>query len=138
VTLHHNYFDATVQRNPKLRHGLVHAYNNYLREWGSYGMAAEDDGELYSQANIYEAGDSKRALSTSPVGSDGTRGLARSLGNLLLNDAAAPSFQPNDVFDVSEYYVVAVEPADLELRNRIVENAGQLDTAGEVWVRASD
>jgi pectate lyase len=137
VTLHHNYFDATIQRNPKLRHGLVHAYNNYLRKWGSYGMAAEDGGELYSEANIFEAGDSKRALSTSPVGSGGTEGYARSLNNFLLNDASAPSNRPNDVFDLSDYYSVEVESADLTLRDRIVAGAGQQDTSADVWVRAA-
>ncbi|KAL0671896.1 hypothetical protein Bca4012_034600 [Brassica carinata] len=36
VTVHHCFFDGTRQRQPRLRFGKVHLYNNYTRNWGIY------------------------------------------------------------------------------------------------------
>ncbi|MGC3979267.1 MAG: T9SS type A sorting domain-containing protein [Paludibacteraceae bacterium] len=40
VTLHHNWFDGTVQRNPRVRFGRVHCYNNYHVNNRIYGVAS--------------------------------------------------------------------------------------------------
>lgn len=40
VTLHHNWFDGTVQRNPRVRYATVHCYNNYHVGNRIYGVAS--------------------------------------------------------------------------------------------------
>ncbi|KAF3583079.1 hypothetical protein DY000_02036023 [Brassica cretica] len=40
VTVHHCFFDGTRQRQPRLRFGKVHLYNNYTRNWGIYAVCA--------------------------------------------------------------------------------------------------
>ena len=41
VTYHHNWFDGTTQRNPRVRFGNpVHVYNNYFNDNSGYGVAA--------------------------------------------------------------------------------------------------
>lgn len=39
VTLHHNYFFNTVQRNPRGQFGTFHLFNNLLEDWDFYGMS---------------------------------------------------------------------------------------------------
>ncbi len=124
VTVHHNYFDGTVQRNPKLRHGMVHAYNNYLRHWSGYGMGVEDGGQLASEANIFEAGVDKRAIRAEPIGRDGAPGFARSSGDKLLGDAHIQTRSPEKVFQPSQFYGSIVEPPSLALRDRIIAGVG--------------
>ncbi len=37
VTMHHNWFDRTTQRHPRVRFGWVHVFNNYYYDMGGYG-----------------------------------------------------------------------------------------------------
>ncbi|PWA35763.1 pectin lyase-like superfamily protein [Artemisia annua] len=62
VTVHHCFFDGTKQRHPRLRFGKVHLYNNYTRNWTVYAICASVEAQIYSQCNIYEAGQKKKAF----------------------------------------------------------------------------
>lgn len=44
VTYHHNWFYKTNSRNPSLRFGAVHMFNNIYEDIGDYGLAARDGG----------------------------------------------------------------------------------------------
>lgn len=51
VTFHHCWYDGTVdkglhQRNPRVRFGDVHVFNNYYEELGSYGIAARFESDV--------------------------------------------------------------------------------------------
>ena len=56
VTLHHNYFLNTVQRNPRAQFGNFHLFNNLLEDWNLYGMSfslaarALVEGNMFSNA----------------------------------------------------------------------------------------
>ncbi|MFF6816034.1 polysaccharide lyase family 1 protein [Streptomyces sp. NPDC012403] len=53
VTYHHNYFDASDQRNPRVRFAEpVHVYNNYYRN-SSYGVAAAMDAGVVLEGNYF-------------------------------------------------------------------------------------
>jgi pectate lyase len=123
VTLHHNFFNGTKERHPRLRFGKVDAYNNYLYHWGSYGMATCMYGQLLVEANIFEAGSDKDAVLTS-YGSDPASGYAKLINNLLLNGATAQENQPEMVFNRTDYYNATIEPADNNLKERIKAGAG--------------
>jgi len=58
VTLHHNLFDGTGQRTPRVRYGKVHVYNNvyradrdtsYRSSWG-----AGTESQIYAENNYFE------------------------------------------------------------------------------------
>ena len=129
VTLHHNHFDGTHQRHPRLRFGKVHAYNNYLDQWGSYGMGSSMTGQLLSQANIFEAGGDDDAIITI-VGDDPDHGYVRSENDWALNGADIDENNSGAVFDWTDYYLSAtVETANSTLRSAIEAGAGQQHVA---------
>lgn len=53
VTYHHNYFDGSDQRNPRVRFGeSVHVYNNYYRD-NSYGVASAMNAGMVLEGNYF-------------------------------------------------------------------------------------
>jgi pectate lyase len=54
VTYHHNYFDGTGSRHPRVRFSaLCHVYNNYYRN-NEYGVASTCDAEVLVENNYFE------------------------------------------------------------------------------------
>ncbi|KAI4385700.1 hypothetical protein MLD38_003695 [Melastoma candidum] len=111
VTIHHCFFDGTRQRQPRLRFGKVHLYNNYTRNWGIYAVCASVESQVFSQCNIYEAGQKKKTFEYyTEKASDKLHeasGLIRSEGDVFLNGAQAHLRQgvsEGCVFHPSEYY----------------------------------
>ncbi|MFC3495030.1 pectate lyase family protein [Glycomyces rhizosphaerae] len=55
VTYHHNLFNGTNQRNPRVRFGeQVHVFNNHYKDVGSYGIATTMDAGVIVEANYFE------------------------------------------------------------------------------------
>ncbi len=55
VTYHHNYFDGSNQRHPRVRFGdPVHVYNNYYRNVGLYGIASTENAGVVAEGNYFE------------------------------------------------------------------------------------
>ncbi|WP_437627058.1 pectate lyase family protein [Sorangium sp. So ce1151] len=53
VTYHHNFFDRSDQRNPRVRFGEpVHVYNNYYND-NSYGIAATWNAGVVAEGNYF-------------------------------------------------------------------------------------
>lgn len=126
VTLHHNLFDGTVQRHPRLRYGRVHAFNNHYRRWGSYAIGASQRGQVRSQHNIFEAGDDPDAILTR-VGDDPESGRVRSDRDSRLGGAQIAEREADSVFDPRADYAYALEDADDALRDRIAAGVGRRD-----------
>jgi pectate lyase len=54
VTYHHNYFDGTDQRHPRVRFGdPVHVYNNFYRDNPLYGIASTENAGVLVEANYF-------------------------------------------------------------------------------------
>ncbi len=54
VTLHHNYFLNTVQRNPRGQFGTFHLFNNLLEDWDFYGMSFSLEAKALVEGNIFK------------------------------------------------------------------------------------
>jgi pectate lyase len=55
VTYHHNWFDGTNQRNPRVRFGNpVHVFNNLYTDVGSYGVASTHEAGVLVEGNYFE------------------------------------------------------------------------------------
>ena len=54
VTLHHNYFVNTVQRNPRAIIGTYHLFNNVLENWDFYGMSFSLEAKVLLEGNVFD------------------------------------------------------------------------------------
>ncbi|MEV0620219.1 RICIN domain-containing protein [Nonomuraea sp. NPDC050404] len=55
VTYHHNWFDGTNQRHPRVRFGNpVHVYNNFYGNVGGYGVASTEGAGVLVEGNYFE------------------------------------------------------------------------------------
>ena len=55
VTYHHNWFDKSTQRHPRVRFGNpVHVYNNYYNANSGYGVASTEGAGVLVEANSFE------------------------------------------------------------------------------------
>jgi pectate lyase len=85
VSYHHNWFDGTEQRNPRVRFGdQVHVYNNHYNDTGNYGVASTEDAGVIVEGNSFENVDDPYHLGEGSSG-DG-RLVARD--NCLVNSGA--------------------------------------------------
>ncbi len=120
VTLHHNFFNNTEQRNPLIRAGYVHSYNNYITGWNIYATGVGSAGRLLSERNIYDYGGHHRARAFVPWGSGDAS--IRSTGDLFLSGASGDE---SDVEGVSAPpYSYRAATADDSLRSQIMSQAG--------------
>jgi pectate lyase len=55
VTIHHNWFDATTQRTPRVRFGEpVHVFNNYYTTIGLYAVASVENAGVLVEGDYFE------------------------------------------------------------------------------------
>ncbi len=125
VTLHHTLFEGTGQRHPRVRWGRVHAFNNVVDHWDSFGMAASQHGELRSENNVFIAGpDSEEAIKSSA--GDPDPGRVASIGDLVIGEARIEVREAEAVFDpaVDYDYASALDYADNALIATLRAGAG--------------
>ncbi|EPS65312.1 hypothetical protein M569_09466, partial [Genlisea aurea] len=132
VTIHHCFFNGTKQRHPRVRFGKVHLYNNFTRHWGVYAVCASVESQIFSQCNIYEAGNKKVAFKyyTEKAGDKGVEasGFIRSENDVFI-DGTQSGLSPlpieTCVFHPSEYYETWTvdEPRD-ELKRFLQHSVG--------------
>jgi len=106
VTLHHNWFKETKQRHPRIRHGKLHAFNNFLDGWGDYGMGCSTNSECYSERNVFQPGTDWNAIITQ-VGEDEGEGEVESHSDLVIGWAVIE--ERGSVFEPSDYYTYTAE-----------------------------
>ena len=71
VTYHHNWFEGTNQRHPRVRFGdPVHVFNNFYDNVGSYGVASTNEAGVVVEGNYFLNTDSPTVIQTgsSPEG----------------------------------------------------------------------
>ncbi|MCH5239387.1 MAG: pectate lyase [Muribaculaceae bacterium] len=68
ITYHHNWFDHSDSRHPRIRTMSVHVYNNYFDGNCKYGIGATSGSDVFVEANYFR--DCKYPILTSLQGSD--------------------------------------------------------------------
>ena len=53
LTFHHNWYDHSDSRHPRVRCGTVHVYNNFYDGVSKYGIGATMDADVFSEANYF-------------------------------------------------------------------------------------
>ncbi|GIF97508.1 pectate lyase family protein [Catellatospora citrea] len=111
VSYHHNWFDETPQRNPRVRYGEpVHIYNNYYFHNTDVGVACQTDAGCVVEGNYFES--VEEPVSNSYAGPGG-RCVARN--NVYTgNEPGAPDCS-GTVEEPSAYYGYVLDnPADVK------------------------
>jgi pectate lyase len=136
VTYHHNYFDNTRQRHPRIRFAHAHVLNNYLfndasvsNRTASYFLVAGVESNVHAEGNLIE-----HAREIYVVGeessTDALLTFADSNRVVALNPGAEALFQlesNGQAFDPSSFYPYAVEDAaQLGTTVRTFAGAGKL------------
>ena len=68
ITYHHNWFDHSDSRHPRVRYYSAHIYNNYYDGVSKYGAGSTLGSSLFIEGNYYR--NSKHPMMTSLQGSD--------------------------------------------------------------------
>lgn len=144
ITLHHNFFDRTHQRNPLMRFSRVHSFNNYLFQFGhpgsGVGMVADAGAQLVSDHDIFESDLGLYAIKAGDWFSTAEPGLVRVQGTRFIGVAPelAESRRPDSVFDPATYYDYRVDEPDDELRQRLIDGTGWQPSKPPVGSGAAD
>jgi pectate lyase len=105
VTYHHNFFDGSDQRNPRVRFGEpVHVYNNYCRN-ASYCIASTMNAGLMVENNVFDTVNNPGRVDFS-----GDLGRLVARGNITLN-VHHPIETRGSVVEPSTYYGYTLDPA---------------------------
>ncbi|MEH1017540.1 pectate lyase [Micromonospora sp. CPCC 206060] len=105
VTYHHNFFDGTDQRHPRVRFAdPVHVYNNYYRNNALYGVASTENAGLLVEGNYFE-----NVAHPIHVGyAESAPGRVVERNNLYVNSGAPET--AGTVVEPSTYYPYTVDP----------------------------
>ncbi len=85
ITYHHNHFQHTDGRNPSLRFGALHMFNNYLENITDYGIAVRQAAHVKLENNHFES--VNIPVTTSKF--DGPEGYACLSGNIYSGSCSA-------------------------------------------------
>ncbi|KAL0942307.1 Pectinesterase 3 [Colletotrichum truncatum] len=105
ITIHHNYFDQTKQRNPSVDNVKnAHLYNNYLVGQTSYGHYARGKTEMRMENCYFEK-------VKNPIQADSTAKLSAT-GNVFKSTSGTTAKNAGTVFDPKKFYSYKVDAAN--------------------------
>lgn len=103
IDYHHNWFDHSDSRNPRVRTMSVHVWNNYFDGVSKYGVGATTAASVFVESNFYRA--SRNPMLISLQGSDivndpkgtfsgETGGIIKSFGNVYADKGSGNNYTP--------------------------------------------
>ncbi|HSQ42837.1 MAG TPA: hypothetical protein VLM37_11200 [Fibrobacteraceae bacterium] len=121
VTFHHNWFEHTHNANPRVRYGLVHAFNEYYDSISDYGVASTMYAKVVLESDIFESVDEPTVIGhTSSADGD----LIAS--NILLLESG-DIVTSGTAFSPATYYSYSPDPVeDVRFTLRLCAGAGKL------------
>ncbi len=99
ISYHHNWFDHSDSRHPRVRTSTVHIYNNYFDGNGKYGVGATMGSSIFVENNYFRG--TFRPMMSSKQGTDATGdgtfsgengGIIKSFGNVFVEKPKSFSF----------------------------------------------
>lgn len=70
ITYHHNWYDHSDSRHPRIRSATVHIYNNYFDGNAKYGVGASKDSDAFVENNYFRSTASMKPILSANQGSD--------------------------------------------------------------------
>jgi pectate lyase len=118
VTYHHNWYDVTPQRNPRVRFGdPVHIYNNYFLDNSDTGPACQADSGCLIEGNYFE--DVEEPMTNSYSGPEGS---IVERNNVFVGETGEPVVG-GTVEDPRDYYDYTVDDPQ-QIKSTVTQGAG--------------
>lgn len=101
IDYHHNWFDHSDSRHPRVRTMTVHVWNNYYDGCAKYGVGATMGASVFAEANFFRATKNPMLISRQGTDAEGDGtfsgedgGIIKSYANLYAETSASGSFTP--------------------------------------------
>jgi len=115
VTYHHNWFNHSDSRHPRVRFHSVHVFNNYYDGISKYGIGATRNSSIFAEANYFR--NTKNAMLISRQGTDiasgnGTfssedGGIIKSFNNHFDNSSTGRPWSSSNTVEFDYYPVTS-------------------------------
>lgn len=104
VTFHHNHFERSNSRHPRLRYGVAHVYNNFYDNVTTYGAGSAYGGMLLLEENYFDGVKTPTDICTFPAKKSGSNWISNLTGSV-----AGYLYERNNLFvnipsDANEFY----------------------------------
>ena len=129
ITYHHNWYDHSDSRHPRVRYYNAHIYNNYYDGNSKYGMGSTLGSSLFSEANYFR--NCKRPMMISMQGTDiaggeGTfskedGGIIKSYNNKMVGTY---TYSPYSSTNTIEFDAYEVSNRDEKVPNTVTSKQG--------------
>ena len=106
ITYHHNWYDHSDSRHPRVRKATVHVYNNYYDGNAKYGIGSTTDSDIFSESNYFR--NCSKPMMISGQGTDAAGegtfsgevgGMIKAYGNIMDGGTFVPYSKNNTQFD---------------------------------------
>lgn len=82
VTFHHNFFDLSSSRHPRVRFGRAHVYNNYFNQVTTYGVGSAYGAMVLVEDNCFEGVKLPTDICTYPAKPSGSSWVSNLTGSV--------------------------------------------------------
>ncbi len=128
VTYYNNWYNNTVQRNPRVGYGLAHVFNNYYSNIKSYAIGTHTRARVLAENNYFFNSNNPIHQMYSNNEWDGNYGDIESVGNIFENSRGGMvgtdrSFNPSDFYDY-EFALTDAANVPLEVKSKVGPGAG--------------
>ena len=127
ITIHHNWYDHSDSRHPRVRKHYVHVYNNYYSGVSTYGIGAVMASSIFAEKNYFSA--TNRPMMISKQGTDeGTfsgedGGMIKAFGNFMDNSSKS-NYRPYSSSNTVEFDAYEVSSATQTVPNNVTAKQG--------------
>jgi len=141
VTFHHNWFNKTTQRHPRVRFGKVHLFNNYYYDMGrygtemgyatskGYGIGIGVSSQIWSEHNFFE-----KCVNPSNFLDNAQRpGFLIDNGSHFVQSGVILTRQSGIDWNPANFYAYSLDPAE-EVKGIVMAKAGAGHTLTSVPV----
>ncbi len=106
ITYHHNWYDHSDSRHPRVRVATVHVYNNYYDGNAKYGIGSTTDSDIFAENNYFR--NCSKPMMISGQGTDAAGegtfsgedgGMIKAYGNIFEGGTYVPYSSNNTQFD---------------------------------------
>lgn len=82
ATFHHNFFDQTSSRHPRVRFGQVHVFNNFIKGASTYGIGSAYEAKVLVEGNYFDGVHLPTDICTFPAKRSGNNWVSNLTGSV--------------------------------------------------------